>query len=303
MLRRLAPGDRRDGARRSPRSRSAPGRPPRSAALLREAGFARTRARPRPRGDRARRGRPAVSAAAGRRGRGRGGRVRGCIAARRRRRLPGRHRLRPRLRPGLGRGGRRGSTRSRAARRPSPPRSCASAARARRCPSSARARARRSRALLARRRDAAAAQPGAPLPARLRAGPGHARPARASAGPLAGVPLPVLQSSANLAGGADARRLADVPAAIRDGADLVLDGGELPGHAVDRDRPPRATRRTGAWTRRARGRRGGRRRGCYGPRDDRSASPTTSSARSPTSIPRSPRRSIASSSASSARWR
>jgi L-threonylcarbamoyladenylate synthase len=41
--------------------------------------------------------------------------------------------------------------------------------------------------------------------------------------------LPVLQSSANLAGGPDARRLEDVPEAIRRGADLVLDGGELPG--------------------------------------------------------------------------
>lgn len=40
---------------------------------------------------------------------------------------------------------------------------------------------------------------------------------------------PVLQSSANHAGGADARCLDDVPAAIRQGADLVLDGGELPG--------------------------------------------------------------------------
>jgi L-threonylcarbamoyladenylate synthase len=45
---------------------------------------------------------------------------------------------------------------------------------------------------------------------------------------LAGAP-PVLQSSANLAGGADARRLADIPLQIRDGADLVIDGGELPG--------------------------------------------------------------------------
>ena len=45
---------------------------------------------------------------------------------------------------------------------------------------------------------------------------------------LAGAP-PVLQSSANLAGGPDARRLDDVPRSIRDGADLVLDGGELPG--------------------------------------------------------------------------
>jgi L-threonylcarbamoyladenylate synthase len=46
---------------------------------------------------------------------------------------------------------------------------------------------------------------------------------------LAPVGRPVLQSSANLAGGPDARRLADVPESIRDGADLVLDGGELPG--------------------------------------------------------------------------
>ena len=42
---------------------------------------------------------------------------------------------------------------------------------------------------------------------------------------------PVLQSSANLAGGADARRLEDVPASIVLGADLVIDGGELPGTA------------------------------------------------------------------------
>jgi len=47
--------------------------------------------------------------------------------------------------------------------------------------------------------------------------------------PLAGVAWPVLQSSANRSGGPDARRLADVPAAIREAADLVIDGGELPG--------------------------------------------------------------------------
>jgi L-threonylcarbamoyladenylate synthase len=46
---------------------------------------------------------------------------------------------------------------------------------------------------------------------------------------LRGVAVPVLQSSANPAGGAEARRLEDVPQPIRDGADLVLDGGELPG--------------------------------------------------------------------------
>ena len=46
---------------------------------------------------------------------------------------------------------------------------------------------------------------------------------------LEGVELPVLQSSANPAGGRDARRLEDVDRSIRAGADLVIDGGELPG--------------------------------------------------------------------------
>jgi len=46
---------------------------------------------------------------------------------------------------------------------------------------------------------------------------------------LAGVSTPVLQTSANLAGGPDARRLEDVPESIRRGADLVLDGGETAG--------------------------------------------------------------------------
>ena len=48
---------------------------------------------------------------------------------------------------------------------------------------------------------------------------------------LDGVKLPVLQSSANLSGGPDARRLGDVDAGIRAGVDLVIDGGELPGLA------------------------------------------------------------------------
>jgi tRNA threonylcarbamoyl adenosine modification protein (Sua5/YciO/YrdC/YwlC family) len=48
---------------------------------------------------------------------------------------------------------------------------------------------------------------------------------------LAGVRWPVLQSSANLAGGPDPRRLEEVPEPIRDAADLVIDGGELPGTA------------------------------------------------------------------------
>ncbi len=48
---------------------------------------------------------------------------------------------------------------------------------------------------------------------------------------LAAVSWPVLQSSANLAGGPDPRRLSDVPEVLRSGADLVLDGGELAGVA------------------------------------------------------------------------
>jgi L-threonylcarbamoyladenylate synthase len=47
--------------------------------------------------------------------------------------------------------------------------------------------------------------------------------------PLAAMSWPVLQSSANAAGGRDARRIDDVPQRLREGADLVLDGGELPG--------------------------------------------------------------------------
>jgi L-threonylcarbamoyladenylate synthase len=47
--------------------------------------------------------------------------------------------------------------------------------------------------------------------------------------PLAAARWPVLQSSANPSGGADARRLTDVDPAIRAGVDMQLDGGELPG--------------------------------------------------------------------------
>ena len=50
-------------------------------------------------------------------------------------------------------------------------------------------------------------------------------------GTLASVRVPAAQSSANLSGGPDPRRLADVPAELRDSADLALDGGELPGAA------------------------------------------------------------------------
>lgn len=48
---------------------------------------------------------------------------------------------------------------------------------------------------------------------------------------LSGVRRPVLQSSANLAGGPDPRRVHDVPETIRRSVDLVIDGGELPGTA------------------------------------------------------------------------
>lgn len=46
---------------------------------------------------------------------------------------------------------------------------------------------------------------------------------------LASVRTPVLQSSANLAGGDDARALTQVQPEIRGGADHEIDGGELPG--------------------------------------------------------------------------
>jgi L-threonylcarbamoyladenylate synthase len=46
---------------------------------------------------------------------------------------------------------------------------------------------------------------------------------------FAGMRRPVLQSSANRAGGEDPRRLEDVPELLRAAADLVIDGGELPG--------------------------------------------------------------------------
>ncbi len=63
---------------------------------------------------------------------------------------------------------------------------------------------------------------------------------------LGAVRWPVLQSSANVSGGPDPRTLADVPEPLRAGADLVLDGGELPGTpstVVDL----RAFEATGAW--------------------------------------------------------
>jgi L-threonylcarbamoyladenylate synthase len=48
---------------------------------------------------------------------------------------------------------------------------------------------------------------------------------------LTAVRAPAAQSSANVSGGADPRRLGGVSVELREGADLVLDGGELPGMA------------------------------------------------------------------------
>ena len=47
--------------------------------------------------------------------------------------------------------------------------------------------------------------------------------------PLAAMAWPVLQSSANRSGGPDARRVEQIDARVREGVDLVLDAGELPG--------------------------------------------------------------------------
>jgi L-threonylcarbamoyladenylate synthase len=64
---------------------------------------------------------------------------------------------------------------------------------------------------------------------------------------LATIARPVLQSSANTAGGPDARTADEVPAEIREAADLVLDAGSLPGTpstVVDL----RDYERTGRWS-------------------------------------------------------
>jgi len=65
-----------------------------------------------------------------------------------------------------------------------------------------------------------------PVPERL----GLRVPALSGAlAPLAAAKWPVLQSSANLSGGADARRLQDVDERVRTRVDLQLDGGDLAG--------------------------------------------------------------------------
>jgi L-threonylcarbamoyladenylate synthase len=48
-------------------------------------------------------------------------------------------------------------------------------------------------------------------------------------GPLAGTMCPVFQTSANLSGEPAPARFGDVPESIREGVDLAIDGGELPG--------------------------------------------------------------------------
>jgi L-threonylcarbamoyladenylate synthase len=48
---------------------------------------------------------------------------------------------------------------------------------------------------------------------------------------LAQIAEPVMQTSANRSGEPDARMLAEVPRSLRDGADVVLDGGQLHGTA------------------------------------------------------------------------
>jgi L-threonylcarbamoyladenylate synthase len=48
---------------------------------------------------------------------------------------------------------------------------------------------------------------------------------------LRAVDVPVMQSSANRSGSPEARCLSEIPPALLHGADLVLDGGELPGIA------------------------------------------------------------------------
>ena len=48
---------------------------------------------------------------------------------------------------------------------------------------------------------------------------------------LEALQAPIMQSSANVSGGPEARILADVPIELREAADLLIDGGELPGLA------------------------------------------------------------------------
>ena len=94
---------------------------------------------------------------------------------------------------------------------------------------------------------AAAPQPAAPQPAEAPARGVRVPLLRGPLAALRDVPLAIAQSSANLAGGADPRTVAEVPASIRAGVDLVLDAGPLPGTpstVIDL----RAYARDGGWT-------------------------------------------------------
>ena len=86
-------------------------------------------------------------------------------------------------------------------------------------------------AAAARRGDGAVAQPAGRFPLACGEDPATLGVRVPVIDAPAGVRWPVLQSSANLAGGPEARELAEVPEAIRRAADMVIDGGELPGTA------------------------------------------------------------------------
>ncbi len=53
----------------------------------------------------------------------------------------------------------------------------------------------------------------------------------AALAPLSVLSVPVMQSSANRSGGSDPRRLGDIPIDLRQGVDMLIDGGELSGIA------------------------------------------------------------------------
>ena len=112
-----------------------------------------------------------------------------------------------------------------------------------------------------------APEPGAPLPVAHRRAARHDRRARARRRRRRGRELldavgVVAATSANLHGGADPRRLEDVPEEILAGVAAVLDGGELPGTpstvldltGAGAARPPRGRRARGGGARARRGR-------------------------------------------------
>ena len=116
----------------------------------------------------------------------------------------------------------------------------------------------RARGAAARRGDAAAAEPAPPLPAGVRPRPRDARPARARVARRARAARracagPCCSRARTRPAAPTRARSPPCPTGSARAADLVLDGGELPGHAVDRGRPARLGAR-----RRVRHRAGGR---------------------------------------------